>query len=131
MGVHCNKCKKHIYYYASKPTKNTNSQFQRCNKCQAAYYCVKCKPELGKHYKNCKGDKEPRITILLLDEIDPSVPKIDYILMPEELGGNVENVCKSFKMEFGGMMSNCYEIKEGNMCVVMNKKGNYFLQNKN
>ena len=114
MGIYCNKCNKHIFYYALKPTSNTNVMFKRCNKCQTTYFCNKCETNLDKHYTNCKGDKEPKITFILPDN-KQNVPRIDFILLPEELGGNVENVSKSFKMKYNDITSNCYEIKNGGM----------------
>lgn len=57
-----------------------------------------------------------KITIVIPNE-NSNVPKIDFILMPEELGGNVENTCKSFRMKYNNIMSNCYEIRNGKMNI--------------
>lgn len=125
MGVSCLKCKDYVYYYGDQSKKSNQKNVLRCGKCCKAIYCSKCRNAFLEHNRKCKEDNSKKF---IFEVMPNNVPQIDYILLPEELGGSLVDTEKSFKMDFQGTQSNCYEINNGTICVVMNKKGNFFLQ---
>jgi len=124
MGINCLKCNEHIYYYANQSKKSNQKSILRCGKCCRAVYCSKCRNALLEHNGKCKENNGKKVIF----EYPNCPPQIDYILLPEEMGGALVDTEKSFKMDFQGIKSDCYEVNNGTMCVVMNKKGNFFLQ---